>query len=63
MNENESAALDETFFGLMDGLFSRGFSALAVGMLAENDDETDVTTRGVERRASMGRHPSGRRRF
>jgi hypothetical protein len=38
-------------------LFSRGFTALADGMLAANDN--DLT----ERRASMSRHPSARRRF
>jgi hypothetical protein len=51
------AALDETFFALTDGLFSRGFTALADGMLDANDN--DLT----ERRASMPRHPSARRRF
>ncbi|MCW2549365.1 MAG: hypothetical protein JWN96_3825 [Mycobacterium sp.] len=51
------AALDETFFALTQELFSRGFTALADGMLAANDN--DLT----ERRASMSRHPSARRRF
>jgi hypothetical protein len=52
------AALDEAFFELMDGLFSRGYCALADGMLAANDN--DLT---AERRAAMQRHPSARRRF
>jgi hypothetical protein len=56
MDENENA--DDTFFHLTDALFSRGFIALADGMLAANDDEMTA-----ERRASMPRHPSARRRF
>jgi hypothetical protein len=68
MNENDffaqdsdaeilaAEAIDETFFHLMDGLFSRGFSALADDMLAENDDVLHG------KRASMHRHPSGRLR-
>jgi hypothetical protein len=55
MDENDFAELDETFFALMDGLFSRGFSALADDMLAGNEAE--------EKAAAIRRHPSARRRF
>jgi hypothetical protein len=51
------ATLDETFFALTNSLFSRGFTALADGMLGANDNDL------AERRASMSRHPSARRRF
>jgi hypothetical protein len=51
------ATLDENFFALTGGVFSRGFTALADGMLGANDN--DLT----EWRASMSRHPSARRRF
>ncbi len=62
MNETSNT---ETFFALTDGLFSRGFRALADGMLAANDDSIndDELSDRRERRASMGRHPSARRRF
>jgi len=56
MNDNQFAALDETFFAVTDGLFSRGFTALAESLLATHDNE-------VELNAAVARHPSARRRF
>jgi hypothetical protein len=56
------AELDVAFFELMDGLFSRGYCALAGGMLAANDNDLDIAA-DAERQAAMRRHPSARRRF
>ena len=67
------AALDETFFAIVDGLFSAGFRALADSMLGTHDNDLPpaitpeaveiVEAEAAERRAAMRRHPSAWRRF
>jgi hypothetical protein len=66
------AAVDETFFRIVQDSFSHVFCLGASALLASNDEDTPEPPavihlpqddREVEIAASMHRHPSARRRF
>jgi hypothetical protein len=62
------AALDETFFRIVQSVFSHDFCFGATAMLAMNDSDMDVENVPADdmeaaRRAAMRRHPRNFRRF